>query len=51
MERPAWMSGKLNQLVEKALDAHGGHDRWRKLKGMASTIRTGGKLWELKGAP
>lgn len=45
------MSGKLHQLVEEALHAHGGHGRWRKLSGIASTIQTGGKLWELKGAP
>ena len=45
------MSGKLHQLLEEALEAHGGHGRWRKLRGIASTIRTGGKLWKLKGAP
>lgn len=45
------MSGKLHPLVAEALEAHGGYDRWRKFKGIASTIRTGGKLWELKGAP
>ncbi|WP_179875721.1 hypothetical protein [Sinorhizobium sp. BJ1] len=45
------MGGKLHPLLEEALEAHGGHDRWRKYKGIASTIRTGGRLWELKGAP
>ena len=45
------MSGALHSLLEEALEAHGGHDRWRRFKGIASTIRTGGKLWELKGAP
>lgn len=45
------MSSSLHPLVAEALEAHGGHDRWRKHKGIASTIRTGGKLWELKGAP
>lgn len=33
------------------MEAHGGYDRWRNFAGIASTIRTGGKLWELKGAP
>lgn len=45
------MSRRLHPLIEEALEAHGGHDRWRRLRGMASTIRTGGRLWELKGAP
>jgi hypothetical protein len=41
----------VHPLLEEALEAHGGYDHWRKFKGLASTIRTGGKLWELKGAP
>jgi hypothetical protein len=41
----------LPQLLQEALEAHGGMDRWRQAKGIASTIRTGGMLWELKGAP
>ncbi|MCA1493238.1 hypothetical protein I6F11_20145 [Ensifer sp. NBAIM29] len=45
------MRDKLHKLLEEALEAHGGYDRWRKFKGIASTIRTGGELWELKGAP
>lgn len=45
------MSIRLHPLLEEALEAHGGYDRWRKFKGVASTIRTGGSLWELKGAP
>ncbi|MCA1407240.1 hypothetical protein I6F26_14565 [Ensifer sp. IC3342] len=45
------MSGKLHPLLEEALETHGGHDRWRKFRGIASTIRTGGRLWELKGTP
>lgn len=45
------MSTGAFRLLEQALEAHGGHDRWRRFKGIASTIRTGGKLWELKGAP
>ena len=45
------MSDALHPLLKVALEAHGGHDRWVKFKGIASTILTGGKLWELKGAP
>ncbi|MCG5487471.1 MAG: hypothetical protein KK482_28010 [Sinorhizobium meliloti] len=45
------MSGTLHPLLQEALEAHGGHNRWRTFRGIASTIRTGGKLWELKGAP
>ncbi|MCZ4092422.1 hypothetical protein [Sinorhizobium psoraleae] len=45
------MHGKLHPLLQEALEAHGGHDRWRKSKGIASTILSGGRLWELKGAP
>lgn len=45
------MSGKLHPLLGEALEEHGGHERWRKFKGISSTILTGGKLWELKGAP
>ncbi|SRR6266404_2461405 len=45
------MSDALHPLLKVPLEAHGGHDRWVKFKGIASTILTGGKLWELKGAP
>lgn len=45
------MPGKRHRLLEEALEAHGGHDRWRRFKGISSTIRTGGELWQLKGAP
>jgi hypothetical protein len=45
------MSSRLHPLLEEALEAHGGLDRWRSQKGIASTIVTGGSLWELKGAP
>jgi hypothetical protein len=40
-----------NPLLAKALDAHGGLDRWRSFTGMSSTIVSGGTLWALKGAP
>jgi len=41
-ERPA-------PLLAEALDAHGGLERWRGFKGVASTIVVGGELWRLKG--
>jgi len=36
-------------LLDEVLAAHGGIARWRQLKGLASTIVTGGRLWSLKG--
>jgi hypothetical protein len=39
----------LVPLLAEALEAHGGVDRWRNLKGLSSTIVTGGALWGLKG--
>jgi hypothetical protein len=44
------MSNQTNTLLNEAMDAHGGLDRWREFKGIASTIISGGKLWEIKGA-
>ncbi len=38
-----------NRLLAEALDAHGGLDRWRQLRGLSSTIVSGGRLWGLKG--
>lgn len=38
-----------NGLLAEALDAHGGLERWRQLRGLGSTIVTGGKLWSIKG--
>ncbi|WP_426231703.1 hypothetical protein [Pararhizobium sp. DWP3-4] len=43
------MSDKLDRLLQEIFDAHGGINRWRQAKGLASTIVTGGKLWGLKG--
>lgn len=45
------MTCHLPPLLAEALDAHGGTDRWRNHRGMASTIRTSGELWALKGVP
>jgi hypothetical protein len=39
----------VRSLLGDALDAHGGLARWRDLKGLSSTIVTGGRLWALKG--
>lgn len=38
-----------NDLLAKALKAHGGLDRWRRFRGLESTIVTGGELWRIKG--
>jgi hypothetical protein len=44
------MIDQQKSLLEEALDAHGGHDRWRQFKGVASTITTSGLLWDIKAA-
>src|SRR5262245_28909180 len=44
------MSSRTLSLLKEAIDAHGGLDRWRRFKGVASTIITGGILWHIKGA-
>jgi hypothetical protein len=36
-------------LLDAALAAHGGLDRWRQFSTIEATIVTGGKLWEIKG--
>jgi hypothetical protein len=40
---------ETHPLLTKALEAHGGIERWRNLRGLSSTIVTGGRLWSLKG--
>ena len=42
------MSNQLIPLLKDATDAHGGLDRWRRFQGVASTIVTGGGLWDIK---
>ena len=37
-----------NTLLQDVTDAHGGLERWRRFKGIASTIVTGGGLWDIK---
>ena len=43
------MTEKTKLLVQEVLEAHGGAERFRRAKGLASTIVTGGKLWAMKG--
>jgi hypothetical protein len=38
----------MNELLQKALDAHGGLDRWRTYQMVNATIVSGGQLWDLK---
>jgi hypothetical protein len=42
------MSNQPNALLQDVIDAHGGLERWRRFKGIASTIITGGGLWGIK---
>jgi hypothetical protein len=44
------MTNQTSSLLGEVLDAHGGYDRWREFTGVASTIVSGGRLWEIKGA-
>jgi hypothetical protein len=41
----------MNELLEKAFDAHGGLDRWRTYESVHATIVSGGQLWDLKKVP
>ncbi|HEX6943557.1 MAG TPA: hypothetical protein VF128_11560 [Gemmatimonadaceae bacterium] len=42
------MRNPITTLLQDATDAHGGLERWRRLRGAASTIITGGGLWDIK---
>lgn len=44
------MSHQPHSLLNEALAAHGGPNRWRQFLGVASTILTGGRLWDIKQA-
>jgi hypothetical protein len=44
------MSYQPSSFLKEVIDAHGGLDLWRQFKGVASTIVTGGRLWDIKGA-
>lgn len=39
----------MNSLLSDVLDAHGGLTKWRRFKGLSSTIVSGGFLWGTKG--
>ena len=39
----------MNDLLERAIAAHGGMERWRSLKSAAITVVSGGQLWAEKG--
>ena len=41
----------MNELLERALGAHGGLDRWRTYESVHATIVSGGQLWDLKKVP
>ncbi len=41
----------MNDLLEFAVDAHGGLERWRELRQVAVELSVGGLIWELKGQP
>jgi hypothetical protein len=41
----------MNELLEKAFDAHGGLDRWKTYESVHATIVSGGQLWDLKKVP
>ncbi len=41
----------INPVLVRALEAHGGWERWRERIGLSSSIRLGGDLWALKGTP
>src|ERR1700730_20084 len=38
----------MSDLATLAMDAHGGLDRWRRLKTMSARLLQGGVLWKLK---
>lgn len=41
----------MNNLLEIALNAHGGLDRWEQFNRVQATVTADGALWHLKGAP
>jgi hypothetical protein len=40
-----------NDLLETAMEAHGGLTRWNKLSSVSARLIQGGALWALKGQP
>src|SRR5580704_5593358 len=45
------MEEAMNDLLERAIAAHGGLERWKTLKRLTVTAVSGGGLFELKGMP
>jgi hypothetical protein len=41
----------MNDLLELAMAAHGGSDRWAQVKKITAQVAIGGGLWQLKGWP
>lgn len=41
----------MSDLLELAVTAHGGWDRWQKVKKLTAQVAIGGGLWHLKGWP
>ena len=41
----------MNELLSRALDAHGGLDQWNRFEMVHATIVSGGQLWAMKGTP
>jgi len=39
----------MSDLLETAIEAHGGPDRWHELDSVSARLIQGGGLWELKG--
>jgi hypothetical protein len=45
------METDMNELLAKALEAHGGIERWKELTVVQATIVSGGDLFAIKGVP
>ncbi|MFM0326951.1 hypothetical protein [Caballeronia glebae] len=41
----------MSDLLEQAVQAHGGIDTWRKLRGVRAKLEIGGGIWHVKGQP
>jgi hypothetical protein len=39
----------MHELVTRAVDAHGGLERWQRYGSVTASLVTGGGLWALKG--
>jgi hypothetical protein len=39
----------VDELLRRVIDAHGGLDRWERLRGLTATVSIGGPLWTSKG--